>query len=510
MPRSAEDGLLPWDKLQKVSTLHLIVGSWSSEVFAMEWQASFHHRRDLHEKPPDSHEMASLEMRVEQRREASCSDCGPALDSSRMRDQGCGQGRKVVIDHLFVLFLGAVVWAASASMAVGQQWEAIDSGLPEFILGYVGLASDETALYAALFASGVYRSTDGVDWTRTKAPGSVRSLEAFRDIVLVASLSSPYLHYSFDSGLSWQGLEKAPERGVHLDGSLFNITSFEDDSGTLVAHNSFHPFLSSNDRGRTWRSELIGYREGRYRNEELVNRLLPRLASSRTKSFNDFLNLDDRDLVATSQGLFSTLDSGGSWTLLPLGDSLAYSVQQDNLGRLYVATRETADGSLRLHVSSDLGLTWADLPVPEAFVGITDVQSVHLEVYDDRLYLASRAMLFRMTLEELPEPPTGLWTFANGAAPQGWKSSWWFGLFYADRWDVLWIYHREHGWLAGVGSNDSSIWLWSTSLGWTWTNRVAYPHFLRWSDRTWLLYELGTRSPRRFLNLETELWEELD
>ena len=413
-------------------------------------------------------------------------------------------------DWLLVLILGAVVLHGLGLKAHGQQWETIHSGLPDFILGYVGLTGDETALYAALFAGGVYRSTDGADWTRTKAPISVRSLEAFHDVVLVASLSPPYVHYSFDSGLSWQGLEAAPERGVYVDNRAFNITSFEDDSGTLVAHESFYPFLSSSDRGRTWRSELIGFREGRYRNEELVNRLLRRLTSSRAKSFNDFLNLDDRDLVATSQGLFSTRDRGGTWTQLPLGDSLAFSIQQDNPGRLYVATRETADGSLRLHVSSDLGLTWADLPIPEAFVGITDVQSVHLEVYDGRLYLASRAMLFRMKLDELPEPPTGLWAFANGAASQGWKSSSWFGLFYADRWNALWIYHREHGWLAGVGDNDSSIWLWSTSLDWTWTNRLAYPHLFRWSDRTWLVYELGTRSPRRFLNLASELWEELD
>jgi len=73
-----------------------------------------------------------------------------------------------------------------------------------------------------------------------------------------------------------------------------------------------------------------------------------------------------------------------------------------------------------------------------------------------------------------------------------------------------WINHQEHGWLYCDGYGGS-VWvrMWDSHLGWLHTKPEAYPIFIQVSNGHALRYELGTREPRRFFDLDTQSWIEL-
>ena len=87
----------------------------------------------------------------------------------------------------------------------------------------------------------------------------------------------------------------------------------------------------------------------------------------------------------------------------------------------------------------------------------------------------------------------------------GWKRSSWFGDFNVTYYP--WIYHAQHGWMYTFGTDPTSIWLWTTDLGFLWTGSGVYSWL--WSDtkHTWLYYVKGSHSPRYFFNWNTQTWE---
>lgn len=84
----------------------------------------------------------------------------------------------------------------------------------------------------------------------------------------------------------------------------------------------------------------------------------------------------------------------------------------------------------------------------------------------------------------------------------------WFGILAIDRYP--WINHQEHGWLYCDGYGGS-VWvrLWDSHLGWLHTKPEAYPIVIQLSTGHALRYELGSREPRRFFDLETQSWIEV-
>jgi len=99
---------------------------------------------------------------------------------------------------------------------------------------------------------------------------------------------------------------------------------------------------------------------------------------------------------------------------------------------------------------------------------------------------------------------SSLW---GGAADLGggWKWLSWFGYF-STTYDP-WIYHLQHGWMYSVGTDPSSIWFWTSDMGWLWTGSTTYPYLYRSSDGAWLYYLKDSSSPRWFYNYKTSLWE---
>jgi subtilisin family serine protease len=100
--------------------------------------------------------------------------------------------------------------------------------------------------------------------------------------------------------------------------------------------------------------------------------------------------------------------------------------------------------------------------------------------------------------------PTSPWPDASNQGG-GWKRSSWFGDFNDTYYP--WIYHAQHGWMYVFGTNPSSIWLWTTDMGFLWTGNTVYPWLWRDKDSTWVYYLMGSQSPRWFFDWKTQKWE---
>ena len=84
----------------------------------------------------------------------------------------------------------------------------------------------------------------------------------------------------------------------------------------------------------------------------------------------------------------------------------------------------------------------------------------------------------------------------------------WFGVLATNNYP--WINHQEHGWLYCDGYGGS-VWvrMWDSNLGWLHTKPSAYPIFIQVSNGHAIRYELGSKEPRRFFDLETQSWIEI-
>ena len=82
-----------------------------------------------------------------------------------------------------------------------------------------------------------------------------------------------------------------------------------------------------------------------------------------------------------------------------------------------------------------------------------------------------------------------IWAGATDTG-NGWRHSSWFGNFAEMGLPVVW--HAEHGWIAPLGTDPSSIWYWAAGPKWLWTSSTVYPFV--WSDQlhSWLWYYRNT------------------
>jgi hypothetical protein len=88
----------------------------------------------------------------------------------------------------------------------------------------------------------------------------------------------------------------------------------------------------------------------------------------------------------------------------------------------------------------------------------------------------------------------------------GWAWSPWFGYFYVPL--DPWVYQQEHGWVYAFGNDPSSVTFWDSEMAdFWWTSSTQYPYLYRYSDTTWLWYDLGSDSPRWFLDIGGSAWE---
>ena len=86
----------------------------------------------------------------------------------------------------------------------------------------------------------------------------------------------------------------------------------------------------------------------------------------------------------------------------------------------------------------------------------------------------------------------------------GWKNIPWFGRIYdfGDKW----IYHEQHGYLYGLGFDETEIWFYDSDMGWIWTGKEMYPQIYRSDPGVWYYYVIGTDDPRWFHDYSTRDW----
>ena len=109
------------------------------------------------------------------------------------------------------------------------------------------------------------------------------------------------------------------------------------------------------------------------------------------------------------------------------------------------------------------------------------------------------------TFDGLPTATYGIWSGAE-CLTNDWYWLDWFGHFNTAYYP--WVYHLQHGWMYPVGTDSTSIWLWTSDMDWLWTSDTIYPYLYRYSDAAWLWYLKDSFSPRWFYNFKTDKWEQ--
>ena len=119
-------------------------------------------------------------------------------------------------------------------------------------------------------------------------------------------------------------------------------------------------------------------------------------------------------------------------------------------------------------------------------------QSIHLPVLQRRSY----------------HPRLGGPLAAYEPDETGWKNVPWFGRIY-DYGDK-WIYHEQHGFLYGLGFDETEIWFYDIDMGWVWTGKSMYPKMYRGDPGLWYFYVVGTDDPRWFYDYSSPDWTVLN
>ncbi len=88
----------------------------------------------------------------------------------------------------------------------------------------------------------------------------------------------------------------------------------------------------------------------------------------------------------------------------------------------------------------------------------------------------------------------------------GWRRLAWLG-DYVPMGTEGWVWHNQHGFFyVAANSIPNSIWLFTSDMGWLWTEDTVYPFLYRNNDSSWLWYN-GATNPRWFMNFSNSQWE---
>ncbi len=87
-----------------------------------------------------------------------------------------------------------------------------------------------------------------------------------------------------------------------------------------------------------------------------------------------------------------------------------------------------------------------------------------------------------------------------------WFLSDWYGYFTPSI--LPWTFHAQHGYHYFFGNDPENAAFYDNATGlYFWTSRSFYPYMYRYLDGVWFWYQIGSKNPRRFLNLQTGQWE---
>lgn len=267
----------------------------------------------------------------------------------------------------------------------GKTWESIHFGIQDDSDIFSIVPYGSRVFIGA--CSGVYRSIDGVEWTKVLGiPGTSR-----RTYVVKPDPSNPKVLYagtsmglwkSLDAGLTWTRKSELPVRAVAIDPTnpltLFlgtdggvltsrdagetlksanrgftnrKLEAFQISGATLVASSAYDVGASSavfvsGDFGRTWTS--------------------PATAAAPNEPITTFTKTAQGILAAGSQHMFRSTTSGRRWAEL----RLPFKGPITTLETIPQTGGVLATTYAELFLSQDEGTTWANIELPSAIVGI--------------------------------------------------------------------------------------------------------------------------------------------
>ena len=295
------------------------------------------------------------------------------------------------------LFVGTVDGIVSLERdATDAGWQVTGRGLPGCHVSAVLHEPRQGGWFAATYANGLYRGTDGGRTWEPLARGlscadfwSLAAVERDGGVVLYAGAQPAHLFQSTDYGDSWEELPSLravpgterwsfppPPHLAHVK----HITADPRDNHTLFVSVEQGALLKSTDAGRTWR-EIEGYTSPQDAYYKDVHRLAISAQDPR------------RMYMSNGDGLYSTADGGETWVQLPTAgigypDGLLIAPHDDR--ELYISGgqggppdwRRTHTANSIVARSRDAGQTWTvldrGLPVPLR----ANVEALSMAIWD--------------------------------------------------------------------------------------------------------------------------------
>lgn len=297
-----------------------------------------------------------------------------------------------------------------------QDWSRVDLGEPVSIATAIAFDPyDASRIYAAASLSvvrgGFFESADGgATWARSE-----KGLSGYYANAVAAHPTAGEVAYGFSISRAYRTQSSGEDWELRGDTGLGLICLAVDPSGSDTLYAGFASLsqtddgvLKSTDGGMTWNPA----------NDGLAVQDIHRLAISSSAP--------DHLLAASYDGLFGTLDGGGSWTPTPLltGDMRAAAFDPADPSILYAGLFSSSPTGYGFFRSPDGGTTWTPPDgIPVEYFHATDIAApandpsrVYVSALNGVFRSLDRGLTFAPAVAGLPSIP-GIQPFRLAADP---------------------------------------------------------------------------------------------